>query len=273
MKNKFSVIVALLLMTLMSLTSCSRIDLAVNLANSYMTNKADDYFDLTRAQTSWLREALGKDIERVKKTIFPQLASEMLKAADTLSTRQSFDSNLVYSSYKRMENLFYQGLRVFTPNAVLFVEKLSPNQVAYFQKEFDKKAIDLKEEPEKKQYDKMKKQFDSWVGSVTSNQKKDIKNFVSTNPPPVQETVYNRQKMVHQFVSSDVTARKAFVEKLFTSYESLRESGYAKIAEAKNKQVASFVTSMLNKISAEQKKTLVDTIRDRANQLIKISKG
>lgn len=273
MKNKFSVIVALLFITLTSITSCSRIDLAVNLANSYVTNKADDYFDLTRAQTSWLKEALGRDIDRVKKTIFPQLATEMFKAADTLNTRQVFDSNMVYGTYKRLENLFYQGLKIFTPNAVLFVEKLSPAQVAYFQKEFDKKAIDLKEEPEEKQYSKMKKQFDSWVGSVTSNQKKDIKNFVTTNPPPVQETVYNRQKMVHQFVNSDLAARKVYVEKLFTSYESLREPSYAKIAEAKQKQVAGFVTSMLNKISADQKKTLVDTIRDRANQLIKISKG
>ncbi len=273
MKNKFSLIAGLLLITLTSIVSCSRIDLAVNLANSYITNKVDGYFDLTRDQTSWLREALSRDIDHVKKTIFPQLASEMLNAADTLSSRSTIDSAFVYTSYKRLENLFYQGLRIFTPNAVLFVEKLSPAQIAYFQKEFDKKAADLKEEPQKKDYDKMKKHFDSWMGSVTSNQKKEIKNFVSTTPPTAQEAVYNRQKMVYHFVNSDQSARKNYVQKLFTSYESLREPGYAKIAEAKTRQVTGFVTSMLNRISPDQKKTLIDTIRDRANQLINISKG
>lgn len=272
MTKKLSIITGLLFITLTSFTSCSRIDLAVSLANSYITNKVDNYFDLTRTQRGWLKETLSHDIEQVKKIIFPQLASEMFKAADIISTKATIDPAMVYGSYKRLENLFFEGLRIFTPSAVMFVEKLSPDQITHFQKEFDKKVSDLKEESQQKEYTKMKKQFDSWMGSVTSKQKNEIKNFVKTNPSIIDEAVYNRQKMVHYFVNADVSERKNYVKKLFNSYESLKEPSYAKMTEAKSRQVAGFVTSMVNRISPDQKKTLINTIRDRANQLINISR-
>ena len=172
MKSKSAILAAILLTTLITVTSCSRLDLAVNLANSYITNKADDYFDLTREQSKWLKVALERDIAKVKKTIFPQLASEMFKAASVLSEGRAVDYTLVYTTYKRLENLLYETLRIFSPSAVAFSERLTPNQLAHFQKEFDGKIKDLKEDPEDRTYQKMKKQFDSWTGAISSKQKK-----------------------------------------------------------------------------------------------------
>ena len=42
--------------------------------------------------------------------------------------------------------------------------------------------------------------------------------------------------------------------------------------EDRNKNVAAFFTHFLNTMSATQKQTLIETIKDRANQIIKISK-
>jgi hypothetical protein len=67
-------------------------------------------------------------------------------------------------------------------------------------------------------------------------------------------------------------ARRAFVESLFTKYDSMMDSNYKKTVTEKNKRVAEFFTTILNNISPDQKKILIDTIRDRANQLVKISK-
>ena len=41
--------------------SCSRLDIAVQFANTYVVNKADDYFDLTKEQTKWVRKNFEKD--------------------------------------------------------------------------------------------------------------------------------------------------------------------------------------------------------------------
>lgn len=268
-------IVLFLLIIVCIVTSCSRLDLAVNLANSYVTNKADDFFDLTGEQSKWLKKALARDIEKVKKTIFPQLAAEMLKISQTIDTQKTFDSATVLLGYNRLEGLFYDGLRIFAPTAVGFVDKLVPAQIDYFQKEADKKFSEMKEDPNKKSYKKIKKQFDSWAGGMSSKQKDELKMFVDKNPPPAKEVVYNRQHLVHDFVRSfhDKVARKKYVERLFTNYDSMLEPGYKKVLIEKHNRVASFVTSILNKMPEDQKKTLVETIRERANQLIRISKG
>ena len=196
--------------------SCSRLDIAVNLANSYIVHKTDDYFDLTKEQSKRLKESLAKDINQVKKTIFPQLAAEMLKIADTVSFQKTFDSTFVSATYQRIENLFMEGVRIFTPTAVALAGDLSPNQITLFQKEVDEKLNDLKKDSEKKSFDKMKKQFDSWFGSMTSNQKDDLKKFVEKNPGPTKLSVYNRQTLAHNFVRAfpDKNARKKYVEKI-----------------------------------------------------------
>lgn len=265
----------LILMIFCFAISCSRLDLAVNLANSYVTNKADDFFDLTSDQSKWLKKSLANDINTLKKTIFPQLAAEMFKVADILNTQKSYDSTTVMNYYSRLEGLFYDGLRLFSPTAVAFVDKLTPSQIEYFQKESDKKFSDMKEDSQKKSYTKMKKQFDSWAGGLNAAQKKDLKEFVDRNPPPIKESVYNRQNLVHEFVRAypDKDGRKKFVEGIFTKYESMMDPGYRTMVSNRNKKVAVFVSHFLNKMSEDQRQTLVTTIRDRANQLIKISKG
>lgn len=270
MKKTNTLIFFLLLFTF----ACSRLDLAVKLANSYITNKADNFFDLTWDQNRWLKEALAKDINKIKKTVFPQLAVEMLKVADLLSNQKNFDSNIVMMSYSRLEGLYYDGLRILSPTATAFVDKLRPAQIEYFQKEVDKKFLEMKEDPKKKSYNKIKKHFDSWMGGMTSMQKQELKKFIENNPPPVNEIVYGRQQLVHEFIRAypDSAVRRLFIEELFTKYHSVIDSNYKKMIEEKNKRVADFFANVLNKISDDQKQTLIETIRDRAHQIIKISK-
>lgn len=267
-------LVALIMLILCITLSCSRLDLAVNLANSYIANKTDDFFDLTNEQSKWLKKALVRDITKVKKIIFPQLASEMFNAAETLSSHKTFDSRDVLTSYKRLEALFYDGLRFFSTTAMELADKIMPVQLDYFQKQSDKKLSEMKHDAEKKSYNKIKKHFDSWMGGMTSGQKKELKAFIDINPPPVKEVVYNRQTLIHKFVRAypDKVARRSFVGGLFTKYETMMDPSYKKTVTEKNKRVAAFFTNILNNMSADQKKVLIDTIRDRANQLVKISK-
>ena len=119
----------------------------------------------------------------------------------------------------------------------------------------------------------MKKQYDSWMGSMSSAQKKELEKFTSQNPSPVNEIIYQRQALAHEFIKvhPDKAARKQFVEKLFTQYESLYEPGFSKVSKERNAKVVKNVTAILNMMSDDQRKVLVETLRDRANQLKKIS--
>lgn len=265
----------LILFILLTITSCSRLDLAVGLANSYMTQKTDGFFDLSWKQSRWLKEVLAKDIARIKKLILPKLGAELFATADLLSTQNKFDSNTVMSRYNRLEEIFYEGLKVFTLTAKTLVDKLLPTQIEYFQKKADQKFLKMKENSHSNTYKKMKKNFDSWTGGMTSEQKEELKEFVKENPTPINEIVYHRQKLVHYFIKAypDKINRHNFIERLFTNYQSEMSPNYKKIINEKNRLVANFFTGILNKMSDEQKQTLISTIKDRANQLLKISKS
>ncbi len=256
--------------------SCSRLDIAVQFANTYVANKADDYFDLTREQTKWLRANFEKDFLQVQKLIFPQIASEMMNASEIISSRRPIDAATVMISYERIKNLFYDGMRMFTTNTIIFTDKLQPNQIVYFQKEFDKKMRDLKDdESAKDSYKKMKKHFDTWMGNMTSAQKDELEKFSKAYPPVTSEKIYNRQLLAHEFISAYPVKenRRRFITKLTTQFDQVYEARFSKGAKDRNNKIVIMVASILNKMTDSQRQTLVDTLRDRANQLIKISKG
>lgn len=268
--------IVVLLSFLVLTSSCSRIDLAVYFADNYVVNKADDYFDLASDQKKWLKHALKINIEKVKQIIFPQLAQELLRAADVIEAQKSIDYEQALLFYQKVKNLIYEGARIFSSDAALFSEKLSMRQAIYFQKEMDEKLIDMHMDDSKKEtYKRYKKHFDSWVGYMTSHQKKGLQSFVEESPALTKEKIFNRQTMSHEFIKAfpQREVRSHYVKEVFTHYESMRYPGFNVLAEAYNRRLVGYVTSFLNSLKSDQRETLIENLRDRANQLTKISKG
>jgi hypothetical protein len=267
------IFLSLFFVTLFS--SCSRLDIAVGLASTYIVKKSNDYFDLTISQSKWVRSHFNTDFAKVKKLIFPQIAAEMIKSADIVSGQRNFTEIMVDNTFVRMKNLFYEGLRIFTGSAVAFVDQLTPAQISYFQKEFDQTIAESKEKStQKNSYKRMKKNFDSWLGGMTSEQKVSLEKFTSTHPDPINEKIEHRKELSNEFAKTYPypMQRKAFIENLFNKYETLYSAKFAKITKDRSKQTASFVASVLNSMTEDQRKTLIEALRERANQLIKISK-
>jgi hypothetical protein len=257
------------------LNSCSRLDLAVNFADTYIVNKTDNYFDLTSEQKKWLNLNFDKDFSKVKEIIFPRIASELFKAANMISSKAPLGASDIKLAYERLNKLFYDGLQMFSSDAVLLVDQLNTNQIIYFQKEFDKKMKELQEnENSKDSYKKMKKQFDSWLGEMTSLQKKELESFTTANPPLTNEIVNNRQLLAHEFVSSyyDQSLRRKFVEKIMNHFGESYEANFSIKMKERNNKIIELTTSILNQITNEQREILVNRLKDRANQLLKISK-
>ena len=259
-------------MIIIMVSACSRMELAVNFANVYITSKADDYFDLTRDQASWMRAAIKKDIEVVKKTIFPQLATELNRTAEFVRDTQVFEAGMVETTYLRLKNLFLYSMKIFIPTAKELVNKLSLTQVESFKKEFAAKNTEIKEGDSKKAYKKIKEHFDTWLGGMTALQKKELEDFFKTNPPVINEKIANREKLANGFVKyfPDPKLRSQYIENLFTSYEPMRDPSFVKASNEYAKKFYAFVANILNKMPVSQKAILVDTLKDRAQQIEKM---
>lgn len=258
-----------------SITACSRIDLAVYIATKYVENRADHFFDLSRDQSKWLKNTINSDMGKVKKTIFPQLAAELFQVASHLEGQRVVDAGMVQLSYSRIKNIFYEGLRLLAPAAVALVDRLYPSQLTVFQKEFDKKMQEIKaDDSPKHSYQKMKRNFTLWMGGLNAAQKKELENFVKNNPSNIDEKIKHRKFLVSEFIRvyPNLKERHQFVEGLFTQYESMRQPDFSRMALEHDKKMVILVTSILNEMTDFQRDSLVETLRERANQFLKISK-
>ncbi|MGZ3788991.1 MAG: DUF6279 family lipoprotein [Bacteriovorax sp.] len=258
-----------------SFHSCSRIDLAANWADNYITHQLDHYFDLDSLQSKFVRKALKEDVDKIKKNIFPRVAQEMQKVEEEVLSLSSWSAERVTFHEVNFKKIFYDGLMFFEPTAVELSQKLRNEQLQSFKKEFDSKTKDLEKEAgdiissREKRFEKSRKMIESWIGNLTPEQRKELQNFCQLNPLPLKEQVDNREKLSRQFIESfsDLSKRKKFVSDLFVNYERMRDTNYAKAIEEDQQIYFGVIASILNKMTSEQRKHLSEILKDRIEQL------
>ena len=104
-------------------------------------------------------------------------------------------------------------------------------------------------------------------------QRQDIQNFCDLYPFPLKEQILNRNKLSLEFIKSypDKVKRKNFIHQLFSNYESIRESSYAKAINENEQKYYELLVVILNSLNFEQRKYLTKILKDRIEQVSKIS--
>lgn len=257
------------------ISACSRLELATNWADTYITHQIDDYFDINSIQSSFLKKSLKEDIQKIRVRIFPQVASEMQKILKEVDEQTKFNQEIVSVHEVEFKKIFYDGLKIFEASAVEFSSQLDADQLSKFKKEFGEKTKDLQKEVDRpykakeKRFDKIKKQIESWIGNLNNDQKRDVEKFCQLNLFPLREQILNRDKLSREFIESfpDMNKRKEYVHELFLNYESLREPIYTKAVLNDQKNFFELLATILNKLTPEQRKHLNEILRDRIKQL------
>lgn len=266
---------------LLLFSACSRIELATSWADTYITHLIDHYFDINSLQSQLLKKLLKEDIKNIRKLVFPQLSLEFQEIERDVESLITINVDKLISYKTELRKIAGSGLGVFEASAQEFVNQLNPSQIEKFKKEFDKKTNELESEAKNPQkarenrYDKIKKQLEGWIGSLYSEQKKDVQKFCNENVFPIKEQVLNRNRLSKEFVDSfpDKEKRKEFIHRLFYNYESMREPDYAIAIEKDQRKYFELIAVILNRLNNEQKKHFIETLKDRADQLRKASES
>ncbi|MBC7537410.1 MAG: hypothetical protein H7281_01210 [Bacteriovorax sp.] len=259
--------------------ACSRIDLAANWADTYISHQIDHYFDMNSLQSKLLKKSLKEDIKEVRKIIFPKLALDLERIDGDVEGATNFNVQKLESYKVNLRKTFDEGLIIFEPSAQEFVNQLNASQLESFKKEFDKKTKDIESEASEpvtakdKRFNKIREQLEGWLGILYPEQRKDIQIFCNANPFPFREQVLNRNKLSREFLEAfpNTEKRKKFIHQLFYNYESMREPSYAKVIDEDQQKYFELISVILNKMSNEQKKRLSKTLKDRVEQLNKSS--
>lgn len=265
--------------TLLILPSCSRIEMAANWADTYILNQMDKYFDVNSMQSQFIKKALKEDIETIKHDVFPGAADQFEHLQKLFESNKAITIADIDKAEDELKAVFFKAIKIFEPNAQEFVKKLDQKQLAVFKVVFNKKMRELNEEMEKpdkasdKRFNRIRSQMQSWLGNLNKAQLAAIEEFSRHNLPPLKEIIKNREKIAQQFLESfqSPDKLKSFIHTLFVNYESLRDPEYVKAVEADHKKLQGLIAEILNSMTPEQRKHVIETLKDRIDQLRKIS--
>lgn len=263
----------------LSLTACSSMEFAADWADTYLENEIDNYFELNKDQSRFVDKALKEQIASVRKERLPKLADELNATAEQIKKTDKLETSQVDEIFLRIQGQIDQTLASVEPVAQNFMAQIRPEQIKNFEKEFKKQneKIKNKNSSEKKKLEnhieQIEKQIRFWSGSISKNQSKDIKEFCSNNPYPIEERLLNREKISREFLDAypDEKTRKAFIKKLLTDYKSLYLPAYAEKTAAYRKNFNNFIAIYINKMTPDEKNKLVDNIKKRAQEFQKIA--
>ena len=268
-----------ILLLLVVLPACSNLEFATNWADTYIDHQIDNYFDLDHSQDTFVSAALKENIQKIRKQIYPLVSEELRQDAADLQKNPTVTVEMIDAGQKRLQVLLNKILAMAEPSAMEFVDRLHPEQLKNFEKEFAKKNDKIKKEVDDKdtaideQTDKMETNLKYWLGNLSRDQRKQLREFCKETPYPQKERLSNRQKIGKDFVAAypDVEKRHAFIHTLMTDYKSLHEKAYLQALEQYQKKLYPFLAKFLNDLKPDEKKTLIENFNKRADELKKIS--
>lgn len=270
-----SVIVAALLLTG---AGCSRLDLALRWADTFVMYSVTDYFELSSAQKTEARKEFNRALADLKREDFSKLSAE-LRALAELSDQNAFTAENVENHLKLLQDGFLAAGRRFEPMA----QKLIQDQVAVNFKQFDTEVMKKYEKDLKRAQDpaqarsKMKNRaddiIDDTIGYLTSSQKEAFKAWVQQTTPPQVQQVENRRIVLDKFkaIRGEEAARKKFVHDFFHNWESLQGAEYLTARADYQKKIRDFVVQIATTLEEKQRKNLSENLRARADELDRLA--
>lgn len=260
-------------------TACNRSELLYRFADTLAVSKTDEYFDLTSEQHSDLKEDIQKDLQRVRKEVFPQVAKS-LRQLEPITRKDKLDPAELETHFTEFQKHFQNLAACFKDTAIKTSLRFSASQYTHFAKELR----DEIRETEKTNADsqdairdsskRYRRALEFWVGGLSSEQKDKLTEFLTAHPYPWRTQNQNKEFVLKQYLDSrsDSEKLKKFVATFFTDTETLRLPVYAQAVSEHKKQFHKFLIDQFwPRLSKLQKDTLRENLIARAEELEKIA--
>lgn len=265
----------IVLMLILTSISCSRLGVAVDWADEYILNEADNYFDLSSEQYKEFKPRVEKDIQRIKKENFPELSIFFRKISEKAEKNQINEKEII-ALFDEGQGLFRKVLHQFEPTILDFATKATSEQANNFIKEYNKKIEELQDDIKtpSDRLKKQKKRYDRWlnefIDNMTADQKKALEAEIENNPIPFDLQVKSRNQIRDKFLT--VMGNPQELKNFLTNFEKQRSPEYQEALKKYQSGLKSYLWVLFQSLSEGQKTYLIKQLRHRADELEKISK-
>ncbi|WII73638.1 DUF6279 family lipoprotein [Bdellovibrio sp. 22V] len=265
--------------SLFCFSACSRLDLAVNWADTFLAAKVDDYFDISSEQKKELKKYLQADFKRLKNELLPQWMDEISKFKSDVA-QGSLTKNRVELYFNTVMKNVSSFTGHFSETAVSFMASVDSNQLNHFNKAFRDKA---KEDHEKisdtQKYrnnlrDKYYKYFEMFLGDLTAEQKNLIEKHLNETPYPAALKLKNKEHVFQTFLKERGSPEQIalFVKNYSAHPEQYSLPEYKQAYQQYQQSLEKLVVQVLTSLNANQKAELLNNLSEKLAQLERIRK-
>lgn len=259
--------------------SCSRLDLALRWADTFVMYQVTDYFELTSEQKREARDEFNRALDEVRSEDFSKLATRLREIAD-LAEKDAFNAENIEVQLKGLESAFLEAGRRFEPMAQKLIRDQVPKNFTQFDAEVMKKyEKDLRraENPAQaraKLKDRVEEIVDDTIEHLTDAQKSYLKDWLQQTTPPQKQQVENRKIVLEKFraVRGDEATRTAFVRDFFYNWDRLQGEEYLKAREDYHQKIRELVVRLATTLNEKQRESLAENLRSRASELDRLAK-
>ncbi|MGZ3743787.1 MAG: DUF6279 family lipoprotein [Pseudobdellovibrionaceae bacterium] len=277
MKKTFLKYGSLLLFILGSL-SCSRLDIAVNWADTYIIYQVDDYFDISSQQSKELKESLKKDFLKIRHEQFNKWAATLRQFNKNI-LENTLSEEIFHDYFTKTLEASRQLPTYFVNTAVKFIASTNQTQLEHFEKTVrkknieDQKKIQNGETARNESRKKYLRWIDMWIGPLSKEQTQLLNQHLNTHPFPAQAQLANKIYILEKFHESRKSPEglKNFVRNYYNNKYEVENPEYLQALAAYQTELEKFLFQLIQSLNEKQKRTLSENLSEKSSALEKLS--
>ncbi len=255
--------------------ACSRLDVAVRVADRVALKAISRHFDLNSTEEAEVRKDFQSIFKEVKKEEFLKVANLFESFADQVHVEKPVEPSQIQTFLSSMGQIFLTALQRFQPLGEKLIEIQAAKDFTEFDKLFrqniEKSEAKIKDEQKQKsdEFKRMNRWVKESIGALSSEQKKSFVPALKQIVPPPQLYLQSRIKVHEDFVlvRKDPEQRKKFVDSYFRDWLSLQTPEYQKARKNFESSFETWIVRLYEELNSKQKKHLQENLRTRAKQL------
>jgi Family of unknown function (DUF6279) len=265
--SKFTIWFAAIVV-LAAVSACTATRLAYNNAAVVLNYYLDDFVDLTSAQKAWLSPRWNKVVEWHRENELPIYKKILLQSKDQLSRPiTTADAEGLSSEVKAA---LARAVDYLMPDIVEFVAQLSPAQIDFLERKFDKenakRAKDIAKpaaERKKRQLERYVENFEDDFGKLSPEQTAKIEEVISALPlldehrhAQSKRGQTDMLKLLREH-GKNPAILAATLKARMTNPEANRSEAYQALITEQERQTTQLTVWLINSATPKQKAKLV----------------
>jgi hypothetical protein len=261
---RFYLHVLALIVFSISFCSCSRVDLALRWADTFLYYELKSVFDFGGKQKPIVESVSDSLVAEIKKDWLPIVSARFNTLSEKVDVKSKEEiKNILDSEVEFVQERLKKMYLIAAGQISALAKTVSEENWTYFKEEFEEKNEGiLSEEPENKIQDIL----ENFLGRLSKEQKELIKNWIKQNPSDLKLRVENRRHIITQ-INSKVAPWSAdkWSEAILVwlkDPQAMNLPAYETYLKKRTESVVALLVDVLYIMSDEQRKDLKENLLD-----------